>query len=151
MAKILKQIPVIDTEKDVAVGIKLPFNHPNKGLFELSYSTEEQAISNLKNLLLTSKGERMYLPTFGTGILNLLFNQNTPELVSDLQDEISSSISFWLPYIILNNIDIQNKVDSLGYEAEHGILISINFSVSRQGANQTIVLDINQSGTISIQ
>jgi phage baseplate assembly protein W len=151
MAKILKQIPVIDTEKDVAVGIKLPFNHPNKGLFELSYSTEEQAISNLKNLLLTSKGERMYLPTFGTGILNLLFDQNTPELVSDLQDEISSSISFWLPYIILNNIDIQNKVDSLGYEAEHGILISINFSVSRQGANQTIVLDINQSGTISIQ
>ena len=151
MAKILKQIPVIDTEKDVAVGIKLPFNHPNKGLFELSYSTEEQAISNLKNLLLTSKGERMYLPTFGTGILNLLFEQNTPELVSDLQDEISSSISFWLPYIILNNIDIQNKVDALGYEAEHGILITINFSVSNRGANQTIVLDINQSGTISIQ
>ncbi len=36
----------IDFEPDVAVGIKLPFSK-EKGLFDLSYSTEEQAISNL--------------------------------------------------------------------------------------------------------
>ena len=36
MAKILSKIPVIDTEKDVAVGIKLPLNNASKGLFELS-------------------------------------------------------------------------------------------------------------------
>ena len=41
----------LDFEKDVAIGITLPFGK-NKGLFSLSYSTEEQAISNLKNLLL---------------------------------------------------------------------------------------------------
>lgn len=34
----------IDFEPDVAVGIKLPFSK-EKGLFDLSYSTEEQAIS----------------------------------------------------------------------------------------------------------
>lgn len=151
MARILKQIPVIDTEKDVAVGIKLPFNNPTKGLFDLSYSTEEQAISNLKNLLLTSKGERLYLPNFGTGIINLLFDPNTTEIVENLKDEISSSISFWMPYIIINNINIQNKVDSLGNNAEHGISISINFSVTNRGSNQTIVLDINQNGAIAIQ
>ena len=143
MARILKQIPVIDTEKDVAVGIKLPFNNPTKGLFDLSYSTEDQAISNLKNLLLTSN--------FGTGIINLLFDPSTTEIVENLKDEISSSISFWMPYIIINNINIQNKVDSLGNNAEHGISISINFSVTNRGSNQTIVLDINQNGAIAIQ
>jgi phage baseplate assembly protein W len=151
MARILTQLPVIDTEKDVAVGIKLPFNHPNKGVFDLSYSTEEQAISNLKNLLLTNKGERLYLPTFGTGILNLLFDPNTSEVGENLKDEISTAISFWLPYIIINNIDIQNTVNSLGANAENGISITINYRVSSQGANQTIILDINQSGVISIQ
>lgn len=151
MARILSQLPVIDTEKDVAVGIKLPFNHPNKGVFDLSYSTEEQAISNLKNLLLTNKGERLYLPTFGTGILNLLFDPNTSEVGENLKDEISTAISFWLPYIIINNIDIQNTVNSLGANAENGISITINYRVSSQGANQTIILDINQSGVISIQ
>jgi len=150
MARILTQLPVIDTEKDVAVGIKLPFNHPNKGVFDLSYSTEEQAISNLKNLLLTNKGERLYLPTFGTGILNLLFDPNTSEVGENLKDEISNAISFWLPYIIINNIDIQNTVNSLGANAENGISITINYRVSNQGANRTIILDINQSGVISI-
>ena len=150
MARILSKIPVIDTEKDVAVGIKLPLNNASKGLFELSYSTEDQAVSNLKNLLLTSKGERRYLPTFGTGIMNLLFDPNTTEVGENLKDEISSAISFWMPYIIIDNIDIKQKIDALGAQAEHGLSVTINFRVSNQGANQTIVLDINQSGTIAI-
>jgi phage baseplate assembly protein W len=150
MARILSKIPVIDTEKDVAVGIKLPLNNASKGLFELSYSTEDQAVSNLKNLLLTSKGERRYLPTFGTGVMNLLFDPNTTEVGENLKDEISSAISFWMPYIIIDNIDIKQKIDSLGAQAEHGLSVTINFRVSNQGANQTIVLDINQSGTIAI-
>ena len=44
----------IDFKADVAVGVKLPFGKPN-GLFTQSYTTEEQAVSNLKNLLLTEK------------------------------------------------------------------------------------------------
>jgi phage baseplate assembly protein W len=150
MARIISQLPILDIEKDVAVGIKLPFNNTTKGVFDLSYSTEEQAISNLKNLLLTSKGERLYLPNFGTGILSLLFEQNTSEIVENLKEEISSAVGFWLPYIIVNNIDIQNKVNSLGSNAENGLSISINYRVSSRGSNQTIVLDINQSGVINV-
>jgi phage baseplate assembly protein W len=151
MARIISQLPVIDIESDVAIGIKLPLNNPTRGVFDLSYSTEEQAISNLKNLLLTSKGERLYLPTFGTDILTLLFDPNTPEIVESLKEEITSAIGFWMPYIIVNNIDIQNKVNSLGSNAENGLSISINYRVSSRGANQTIVLDINQSGIINVQ
>ena len=54
----------IDLEPDIAVGITLPFGK-DKGLFSLSYTTEEQSISNLKNLLLTRKGERLFQPEFG--------------------------------------------------------------------------------------
>ena len=151
MARILNKIPVIDTQPDVAVGVKLPLNNASKGVFQLSYSTQEQAISNLKNLLLTSKKERRYLPNFGTGIMNLLFDPNTTEVGENLKDEISSSISFWMPYIIINSIDVQQKLNSLGPESEHGLLITLNFRVTNNGANQTIIIDINQSGTIAIR
>jgi phage baseplate assembly protein W len=150
MAKVLTKIPVIDTQPDVAVGVLLPLNNAKKGVFELSYSTQEQAISNLKNLLLTSKGERRYLPNFGTGIMDLLFDPNTSEVGENLKDEISSAISFWMPYIIINSIDIQQKLESLGEESEHGLLINLNFQVTNTGANQTIIIDINQAGTIAI-
>ena len=45
-----KRYNPIDLLPDVAVGVKLPFVGKDGTLFQLSYSTEEQAISNLKNL-----------------------------------------------------------------------------------------------------
>ena len=55
---------VLDLEEDKGVGLLLPLNKKSGGVFGLSYTTEEQGISNLKNLLLTRKGERLYHPTF---------------------------------------------------------------------------------------
>ena len=40
-----------------AVGITFPFN--NNGVFFQSYTTKEQVKSNLINLLLTDRGEKM--------------------------------------------------------------------------------------------
>ncbi len=50
-----KRFMPIDLQPDVAVGVKLPLVSKSGQLFDLSYSTEEQAISNIKNLLFTSK------------------------------------------------------------------------------------------------
>ena len=88
---------VLDLQPNVAIGIKLPFSNNQSGLFDLSYSTEEQAISNLKNLLLTRKGERVMQPNFGTNIYDSLFENNVDELPIILRDGISADIAFWLP------------------------------------------------------
>jgi hypothetical protein len=45
-----KRYNTIDLFPDVAVGIKIPMLRSDGVLFDLSYSTEEQVISNLKNL-----------------------------------------------------------------------------------------------------
>ena len=65
---IVRKYNPIDLLPDVAVGIKLPFTGKNGNLFDLSYSTRDQALSNLKNLLLTRRGERIMEPLFGTTI-----------------------------------------------------------------------------------
>jgi phage baseplate assembly protein W len=148
----------LDLEPDIAIGIKLPFNVSAQGksdinaissystttsggsVFVLSYTTEEQAVSNLKNLILTRKGERLMQPEFGTILYDSLFEQNTDSLRETIETGLRDDISYWLPYIILTKLDVQSDFDN------YGIYISIVFKVTQQGANQTITVFISQNG-----
>lgn len=134
----------IDLEKDIAVGIQLPFGK-NKGLFSLSYTTEQQSVSNLKNLLLTRKGERVFQPEFGSSVYSLLFEQMTPELSVQLDEQIREDIEFWLPYIIIDDLNIKPNFD------RNYVGIELKFRVTEQGANQQIIIFVDSAGTSTIE
>ena len=91
----------INLNSDIAVGIKLPMIGKLGNLFDLSYSTEEQAISNLKNLLFTVPGERVMQPLFGTELRSSLFEQNNDLLKAQIQESLLRAVDFWLPYITI--------------------------------------------------
>ena len=69
-----KVVKDLSENAHVAIGITLPFRRGNNGFFAQSYRTIDQVKSNIKNLLLTSKGERLMHPNFGTGLQELLFS-----------------------------------------------------------------------------
>lgn len=131
----------IDLEPDVAVGIKLPFGKPN-GLFSQSYTTEEQAVSNLKNLLLTRKGERLFQPEFGSDVYSLLFENIDINIESKLVDTLTEDINFWLPYIVIDNIGVDSNQD------RNSVRIEIRFRVTEQGANQQIIIFFDSDGAV---
>lgn len=135
----------IDFEPDVAVGIKLPFSGVRGALFDLSYSTEEQAISNLKNLLLTRKGERLFQPEFGSQIYALLFEPITLDLKQRLESGITEDINFWLPYIIIDKVNVTPDED------RNYVGITLDFRVTEQGANEQIILYVDSAGTATIE
>jgi hypothetical protein len=114
MAYILDKKVVTDTEEfsNQAYGITLPVQRGNSGYFSQAFSSFEQAKSNLRNLLLTRKGERVFQPNFGSGIHELLFEQATDELETRLQENITDSVNFWLPYINIDTIDV-NMTDEM--------------------------------------
>lgn len=134
----------LDLQKDVAIGVTLPFGK-NKGLFSLSYTTEEQSISNLKNLLLTRKGERVFQPEFGSDVYSLMFEQIGPNLAPALDESLRADIEFWLPYIIIDDIII-DVIEDRNY-----VRIELSFRVTEQGANTQIVLFIDSAGTAVIE
>jgi phage baseplate assembly protein W len=109
MAIVLGSKPVRDTKKfdSYAYGITLPIQIGNTA-FEQAFTVEQQIKSNIKNLLLTKKLERVMNPEFGSGLHELLFNQNDGVLVEDLEGTIRESVERWLPYVIISNIDIQS-------------------------------------------
>jgi len=127
-----------DLNPDIRIGLKLPFNRGRSGLFQQSQTTLEQAGSNIKNLLLTAKGERVMQPDFGSRLRELLFEQYTEDLSSRIQSEIQDAISTWLPYINISNVNIiQSDEDpnttnvsidfALNYEPDRFESITLNF------------------------
>ena len=108
MAYELNQKIVIDTEEfnNFAVGITLPIQRGEDGYFRQSFRTYDQIRSTLKNLLLTKKGERIFQPEFGSGLHDLLFNPATEKFEEDLENTINDAIAQWLPYIVVEDINI---------------------------------------------
>jgi len=105
-----------------------------RGVFQSSYSIQEQAMSNLKNLILTQKGERIFQPLFGTDLQKSLFENNTEELELSLENSFREDIAFWLPYIQIENLDILRRVD------DHSFILNLTFSVNETSANQEIII-----------
>ena len=132
----------LDLKPNKAIGVQLPLD--GDPLFKLSYTTEEQAISNLKNLILTRKGERPFQPQFGSDVYSLLFEQISETLSSDLEDSLRADIKFWLPYIIIDEVNVITLEDSNRVE------ISLKVRVTENGANTQITILVTEQGNVSI-
>ena len=93
MAVVLGQKLVQDTKKyeDYAIGISLPIQIGNTA-FNQTFTTNEQIKSNVKNLLLTKKGERVMQPAFGSGLQELLFDFNDDTLPGKIEDAITNAL-----------------------------------------------------------
>ena len=134
MAYELNKKIVIDTEEfnNYAVGITLPIQRGDDGYFRQSFKTFDQVRSNLKNLLLTKKGERLLQPEFGSGLHDLLFNPLTDKFEEDLENTINDAVAKWLPYVIVEDINIDiSKEQSDNNQAK----VSLKF---RQEGDQTL-------------
>ena len=108
MAYILGNKIVKDTEEfdSFAYGITSPTKRGSV-FFEQTFTSYDAAKSNLRNLLLTRKGERIMQPEFGSGIHSLLFEQMDDNLEEQLEETITEAVNFWLPYINVEEIDIE--------------------------------------------
>lgn len=110
MAYVIGRKVVQDTEEfdSYAYGITLPVKNGETGYFEQAFTSREQAKSNLKNLLLTSRGERVMQPDFGTGLKDLLFEQMDDDIFEDrVKTTVLDSVAFWLPYINIQSIEVE--------------------------------------------
>jgi phage baseplate assembly protein W len=99
----------LDLQKNIAIGVSLPFNGP--AVFNSTYTTKDQIKSNLINLLLTAKGERVMNPEFGCDLKNFLFEGITNSNIVLLKTNISDSISTFIPEITLKNINLDSNID----------------------------------------
>ena len=97
----------LDLQGNIAIGVSLPFNGPS-GPFNSTYSTKDQTKSNLINLLLTNKGERIMNPEFGCDLGTVLFEGITDDTKDLVRNLISTNINIFVPEVQIDEILVED-------------------------------------------
>tara|TARA_Y100001937_G_scaffold17607_1_gene24349 strand:+ start:210 stop:632 length:423 start_codon:yes stop_codon:yes gene_type:complete len=135
-----KSVREIDRDENIYVGVKLPLDYNRvTGFFNQSKTIQEQSKSNLINLLLTSPGERVFQPTFGSNLRSILFDSFDAVTSDNIDEAIREAVARQLPYITINEVNtIQDG------QNENSILVSVEFSTTLEpDALDTLTLQFN--------
>ena len=115
----------LDLQKNIAIGVSLPFNGP-AGPFNKTYSTKDQIKSNLINLLLTNKGERVFNPEFGADIKKVLFEGITEDTAALIQNLIITNVNYFIPEVNIVDVVVEPNTDKNSYNiiVKYSLVIS---------------------------
>ena len=118
----------LDLDPDVIIGLRLPMQHDDvRGFFPGTSTTLSQTGSNIRNLLLTNRGERVGQPTFGADLLLTLFEPMSDELITRVEEKISESMADWMPHVTVNKLVVEPddvEVNQLNIELEFSLTIN---------------------------
>ncbi len=121
----------------LGLGLILPVQGGSVGYFNTAFDAITQVKSNLINLILTRKGERVMLPSFGCNIHNFLFEEMTDDLVANVKGSIQEAVQLWMPFVSIDDIRIQNN------ERSHQVFVQVTFHLKT-------ALNITDSITIAV-
>ena len=115
--------PVRLKEKKHYIGLKLPLQKANssEGYFESTTTSMDAAKQNIRNLILTRKGERLLNPTLGLNLDEFLFENITEDIIYLIREDIESTFGFWLPYIGIKDLNVVPD------DAQNMITIDVQF------------------------
>ena len=104
----------------------MPYRRGSEGFFKQTYSDLERSINNLKMLLMTMKGERPMMPTYGSDLHEIIFENNVEGIVDDLlEDAVKSAVEVWMQEIhiisVVSDRDLRNDPET--------VVLKIKFSV----------------------
>ncbi|MFQ5603167.1 MAG: GPW/gp25 family protein [bacterium] len=106
------------------LNIDFPFHFDGAG--RTAAINDEGHIRNLiEQLIFTSPGERVNRPDFGSGLLQLVFEPNSPELAATLQVTIQAALQQWLGDLIeVQELLVQSDDANLRVEIQYVVLRS---------------------------
>ena len=99
---------VEDQDTRVSVGIDFPFGRvPNQdGYFKTTKTTIESVKNNIRLLLKTEKGERLFQPNLGLALRRFLFQQINEDTNILIENEIVDTFEKWLPFVEIQELDV---------------------------------------------
>lgn len=146
MAYVFIDRTINSNNNEIALGVSISNSN---SLFNSLYDLRLQVKENLKTLLLTRKGERYMSPTFGTDLLDIIFQPNVEELKQDVYDIIAEAINVWIPKIQLVDIKTTTNVDDT--TLNNTVLVSITYSIVEDiYIPETLTIQAQDNGSISV-
>src|SRR2546423_1583666 len=107
------------------MNIDFPFHFDSRGRTAAT-GDEDHIRDMIEQLLFTSPGERVNRPDFGSGLMQLVFAPNSPELAAALQFTVQAALQQWLGDVI--------QVQQLEVSSEDATLrVTLNYSILQTG------------------
>tara|TARA_Y100000004_G_scaffold86697_1_gene97198 strand:+ start:124 stop:600 length:477 start_codon:yes stop_codon:yes gene_type:complete len=118
---------VEDQDTRVSVGIDFPFGRVGNGdgYFKATKTTIEAVKNNIRLLLQTERGERVFQPNLGMNLRSLLFEQMDEDLTIRIENNIVDTFQRWLPFVELRDIQVSRRDDLSQVD------IKIDFNIKR--------------------
>jgi phage baseplate assembly protein W len=112
--------------------IAYPYQIDTRGRSATAASSDVHLRDLIEQLLFTAPGERVNRPTFGSGLLQLVFTPNGDALVAALQMTVQSALQQWLGDLIeVQSLDISSQDSTLSVAVRY-----INRRTGQQQAAQ---------------
>jgi phage baseplate assembly protein W len=107
------------------INIDFPFKDSDNGFYFKMNKTDKDAIrADLLHLLLTNKGERLYLPEFGSDLKKFIFEPNDEITHEQIKENLNQTIIRFIPNLLINDISFRNDV------IEELIIVELTYTVT---------------------
>lgn len=121
------------------INIDYPFKDSDKGFFLQLNDTDSRAVkADLMHLILTQRGQRLYMPDFGTDLMKFIFEPNDSKLQSEIKSDIQETVTKYIPNLTINEVEVNRDTNN-----EHKATIRIDYSITEDVFVETDFVVIN--------
>ena len=117
------------------MNIDFAFHFDNRGRTATT-DDDDHIRDMIEEFLFTNPGERVNRPDFGSGLLQMVFAPNSPELAATLQLTIQAGLQRWLSDVI-----VAQKVEVTSEDSTLNVLVQ--YIVRRTNQTQTATFTQN--------
>ena len=120
------------TLRPIGLVTPLRISRSQKDIFEMHYSPESQISDNLRNLILTNRGERLGLHDFGADLKPIIFDAQLTDFESRVMSRIKTAVDKFMPFVILDTftVVVDNRSTS---ESMASFVFDVGYSVPQLG------------------
>lgn len=111
------------------------FSTKNKSAINHVLTDKDLIIEDLMNHIMTRKGERVMMPTYGSIIHELIFEPLTDPIKEIIREDIQTIIDEE-PRVTLDNLDIS--------DTDHSITVSLTVSIVNEDEPVTLQIDLER-------
>ena len=107
---------------DTAINIAFPFGFDRRGRTALA-GDDDHVREMIEQLLFTHPGERVNRPDFGSGLLQMVFAPNSPELAAALQFTLQAALQRYLGDVIaVGSLEVSSNDATLQVNLSYTVL-----------------------------
>jgi len=103
------------------MNIDFPFRFDRRG-GTATADDEKHVRDMIEELLFTNPGERVNRPDLGSGVMQLVFAPNSPELAAALQFTMQAALQRWLGDLIeVQKLEVTSEDSTLNIEIQYAL------------------------------